>query len=268
MVHRSNVELKLDEIIFEEKNKAYGAYNIRSAYNSHLKNAVIIAFFSASAVFIPFAYNLWNKPHVAWEPDTHTLPDPEIFEIEPQKYNNMQSGGPQVTPQNTPDPSTQTSFIPTSTPDNPIENTIRPDEGTAEGVEGSSETSGTTEGSGGPESGLNGNGHDQISAESSEPVNYASSQPEFDAFEKLIKKHLRYPREAIHNEITGIVYVEFIIEKDGSVNHVKIVKGIGYGCDEEAERVIRLTSKKWKAGRHNDKPVRFKKVLPIHFVIK
>ena len=79
-----------------------------------------------------------------------------------------------------------------------------------------------------------------------------------------VKKHLRYPKEAKKLGVEGKVFVEFVIQKDGSVTDIKIVKGIGAGCDKEVLRVIKLCDK-WKSGRQRGKPVKQKIVLPIVF---
>ncbi len=60
------------------------------------------------------------------------------------------------------------------------------------------------------------------------------------AFQEFIRKNLRYPREAAKNKIEGTVYVKYKVDGLGRVIDVKITKSLGYGCDEEAERVVRL----------------------------
>jgi TonB family protein len=84
------------------------------------------------------------------------------------------------------------------------------------------------------------------------------------AFYGFIGKNIAYPKQARKQKIQGKVFVEFIVERDGSVTKVKTIKGIGGGCDEEAERVIAL-SPKWIPGRQRGKTVRQKMVLPINF---
>jgi len=64
--------------------------------------------------------------------------------------------------------------------------------------------------------------------------------------------------------IEGKVFVEFVIEKDGSITDVKAIKGIGAGCDEEAVRILQ-SAPNWKPGKQRGKPVRQKMVLPISF---
>ena len=97
-------------------------------------------------------------------------------------------------------------------------------------------------------------------------------QPDFpggmDAFFRYIRKNLDYPKEAKQNKVQGKVFVSFVIDSTGSVQKesVKVIKGIGHGCDEEAVRLIK-NSPKWKPGRvsQSNKRVPVRMVLPIAF---
>jgi protein TonB len=93
-------------------------------------------------------------------------------------------------------------------------------------------------------------------------------QPEFpggmSAFYAYIGERMKYPSQARRMGIEGRVYVEFIVDKDGSVTNVRAVKGIGAGCDEEAERVMKNVPK-FKPGKQRGRSVRVKMVLPIYF---
>ena len=82
-----------------------------------------------------------------------------------------------------------------------------------------------------------------------------------------LSSNLHYPKEALQKCISGTVYVQFIVEKDGSINeNVKLLRGIGYGCDEEAMRVVK-NMPKWKPGKQSGEPVRVYWNLPIKFEI-
>ncbi|MBX2969162.1 MAG: TonB family protein [Cyclobacteriaceae bacterium] len=85
-------------------------------------------------------------------------------------------------------------------------------------------------------------------------------------FYKHIGQVLQYPREARKRGIQGKVLVEFIVNTDGSLSDVKTIKGIGGGCDEEAERVIK-TCPPWIPGKVKGRPVKQKYVVPITFNI-
>lgn len=92
--------------------------------------------------------------------------------------------------------------------------------------------------------------------------------PEFPgglpAFFKYIAENMTYPSLARNQGIEGRVYVQFVVDKDGSVTEVKAIKGIGGGCDEEAERVV-ATVPKFNPGYQNGVPVKVRMVLPIIF---
>jgi len=94
--------------------------------------------------------------------------------------------------------------------------------------------------------------------------------PEFpggqDAMMKFLADNITYPKEALDSLIHGTVYVNFIVEPDGSVSNIEVKRGIGGGCDEEAVRVIQMMPK-WKPGTQRGEPVRVQYSLPIRFVL-
>ena len=85
-----------------------------------------------------------------------------------------------------------------------------------------------------------------------------------EAMMKYVAENIKYPQEAKDKNISGRVFIGFVIEKDGSVSNVKVVRGIGGGCDEEAVRVIKEMPK-WKPGMQKGKPVRVSYQIPIYF---
>ncbi|MCK5471315.1 MAG: energy transducer TonB [Cyclobacteriaceae bacterium] len=85
-----------------------------------------------------------------------------------------------------------------------------------------------------------------------------------NAFYNYVGSNLNYPNKARRMGIEGRVFVEFVVEKDGSLTDVKVVKGIGGGCDDEAIRVI-SQAPKWNAGKQRGRSVRVRMVLPIIF---
>ena len=84
---------------------------------------------------------------------------------------------------------------------------------------------------------------------------------------EFIGSNVVYPKEAIDAGIEGKVFVEFYIEKDGTVSDAKVLRGIGYGCDEEALRVIGLMPK-WFPGKQRGHAVRVRYTLPINFKLQ
>lgn len=99
----------------------------------------------------------------------------------------------------------------------------------------------------------------------------AEVMPEFPGGEQammdFVAKNVQYPQEARDKEISGRVLVGFIVEKDGSIGDVKVVKGIGGGCDEEAVRVVKAMPK-WKPGKDKGKPVRVSYMMPFTFKLQ
>jgi len=93
-------------------------------------------------------------------------------------------------------------------------------------------------------------------------------RPQYPGGEKGLKKYLSdnliYPEVAKENGIQGTVTVLFIVNEDGSVSDVKIQKGIGGGCDQEALRIVK-EMRKWKPGKQGGQPVRVYQALPITF---
>ena len=79
-----------------------------------------------------------------------------------------------------------------------------------------------------------------------------------------IAKNIKYPQEARERGIQGRVFVGFVVEPDGSVSNVKVLRGIGGGCDEEAVRVIKSLPK-WKPGKQRGKEVRVSYQIPVVF---
>ncbi|MEX2336568.1 MAG: TonB family protein [Fulvivirga sp.] len=86
----------------------------------------------------------------------------------------------------------------------------------------------------------------------------------YAAFYKYVSDNMKYPAQARRMGIEGKVYVQFVVDKDGSLTEVKAVKGIGAGCDEEAVRVIK-NAPKWSPPKQRGKPVKQRIILPITF---
>jgi len=95
-------------------------------------------------------------------------------------------------------------------------------------------------------------------------------QPEFPggfgALRRYLLKTVNYPPEAKKAGVKDRVLVSFIVEPDSSISDVQLLKGIGYGCDEEAVRVI-TAMPRWKPGSQSGKTVRVKYNLPVLFGI-
>ena len=98
------------------------------------------------------------------------------------------------------------------------------------------------------------------------PVFLHSSDPK-DFLQKWVYQYLKYPAEAVRDGIQGRVMVGFVIEKDGSVTDVHVVKGVSEELDAEALRVVGA-SPKWKPGRVNGNRVRTSLTIPVEFKLE
>ena len=85
-----------------------------------------------------------------------------------------------------------------------------------------------------------------------------------EALYKYIQSNIKYPQLAKENNITGRVFVTFVVEKDGSVSNVKAARDIGGGCGAEAVRVVK-SMPKWTPGKQRGKAVRAAYTLPVNF---
>lgn len=88
-----------------------------------------------------------------------------------------------------------------------------------------------------------------------------------EALLKFIYDNIQYPEMAVSTGIEGTVHTEFIIEKDGSIGDVKLLKGIGGGCDEEVLRVLKKLPR-WKPGKQCNKAVKVPFIVPIKFSLQ
>lgn len=96
-------------------------------------------------------------------------------------------------------------------------------------------------------------------------------QPQFpggiEKFYEIVKNNIRYPDQMRESSIEGKAFVEFVVEKDGSVTNFKTIRDPGYGSEEEAQRVMALLPK-WTPGIQNGRPVSVKFVMPITFKLE
>lgn len=97
------------------------------------------------------------------------------------------------------------------------------------------------------------------------------AMPEFPGGEEAMMDYLhrsiRYPNEAIKRKIQGTVWIEFIVAKDGTVQDVNLIRGIGGGCDEEGLRVVQ-SMPAWMPGKQRGIPVHVRYRIPIRFTLR
>ena len=105
-------------------------------------------------------------------------------------------------------------------------------------------------------------------SESNEVYMVVDQMPEYpgghEALIDFLRRQLRYPKDARKMGIQGTSYIQFIVEKDGTLTNVQLQKGFDSACDAEAMKVVKQ-SKPWNPGVQNGKAVRTQMTLPINF---
>jgi periplasmic protein TonB len=272
MSNGQGAERDMLDIIFSNRNKAYGAYQLRRSYPEYVGRALLygtllIAFLYA----IPAIMATVNAALEAAKPVeviAEMGPPPDIDPNTPPP--------PPPPPVETPPPPTRTTqkFVPPVVKkDQEVEQeeikTIEELKETKDDI-GKEDKKGTDDAP--PE--LKDNPTDEIVETKAAPkvdenvYDFVEKQPSFPGGEAelqaYLSKNIKYPQFAQESSIQGRVYVQFVVERDGSITDVKTVKDIGGGCGKEAERVVR-SMPKWSAGEQNGRAVRVKFTVPVLF---
>jgi TonB family protein len=107
-----------------------------------------------------------------------------------------------------------------------------------------------------------------VQADTGQVFRIVEKMPQFPGGTKALLHYLstniKYPAEARKANIQGRVFIQFVVEKDGSISHVRVLKGIGQGCDKESVAVVK-NMPRWIPGKQKGKPVRVEYNLPIKF---
>ena len=107
--------------------------------------------------------------------------------------------------------------------------------------------------------------------EEAEVFTIVEEMPDFPGgvakLQEYLVKNIKYPQMARESGIQGRVFVSFVVEPDGSVSNVAVMRSLGGGCDEEAMRVVKAMPK-WKPGKQRGKAVRVSYILPVNFQLK
>jgi protein TonB len=110
-----------------------------------------------------------------------------------------------------------------------------------------------------------------INPDIDEPFFIVEQVPEYPGGDEarliFLRSNIKYPQIARETGIHGTVYVSFVVEKDGALTQIKILRGIGGGCDEEAIRVTKMMPK-WKPGKQREREVRVSYQMPIKFTLQ
>jgi protein TonB len=249
-----------DDLLFESRNKDYGAYQLRKRYNRAVLTGTIVAsLFAIIAVMIPFLARpssekiiLEGNGYVQVRMENLQPPLEEIY-VPPAPPPPSASKMPE-----------KVEYVAPVVVDTVIsidQTLVSTDEALASN---DSEIIDAT-GSGFGEDLLPG-GDGTGTAES---LFIVEVMPSFRGgnltkFHDWVQKRTNYPQEAIDNKIKGTVILTFIVEKDGSVSNVTIVKGVNPLLDNEAVKAI-SESPKWSPGLQRGQPVRVRFLIPLIF---
>jgi protein TonB len=251
-----------NDLIFESRNKDYGAYKLRKGYNSALIAGIIISvFIGCSVVIIPFLANTpedrvlaGGSRYVHMEMETLEPPKEEFYippAPPPPESKAIQKIVEYVAPE----------VVDTIIPIEELQ--VATDEILAHAGDNPVETIG------------NGFGDELFQGDggisTGEPFFLVEVMPSFrggdiNRFREWVQKRTNYPQEALDKKIQGRVFLTFIVEPDGTVSNVTVVKGVDPLIDNEAVRAIE-GSPRWSPGLQRGQPVRVRYSLWLSFVI-
>ncbi|MFD2286641.1 TonB family protein [Pedobacter petrophilus] len=261
------------DLVFADRNKSYGAYELRSKSSKIMTKALLV---SASvflfAGFAPLAYSKMfpGVVEVATPPKVVVL-DNVIHQMdtpEPERKNEPAKADP-----------VKVKTIAVSSNIVVVDKKELPEPPSIKDMQDAVISDKTQDGDVKPNLVINskvvpGNGDGLTKGDEAGDSNAiiegmgVDEYPEFTggmkAFTKYMERNLRYPSQAQDDGVQGKVFVSFVVEKDGSITDVKVLRGIGFGCDEEAVKVIRK-SPLWKPGKNKGRPVRVRYNMPINF---
>ncbi|WP_394990342.1 energy transducer TonB [Emticicia sp.] len=257
----------LDDIVFEHRNKAYGAYELRTGYTANLNRAFWIGIGCFMLILLTnFIFARQKDKNLAETGiiiDLQKIPDEKVPEIEkpkeiepPKEVEQVKTIAylvPEVVEetQNETPPPTQDAIEVAVISDKTQEGRVSESISESPPVEVPSAAVKAVE-----------------IVENNLPFTSVEENPSFmggvKEMYKFLAQNLKYPSAAQRANIQGKVFLKFIVEKDGSITGVETMKGIGFGCDEEAARVVKLMPK-WIAGRQNGRNVRVVFTIPVFF---
>jgi periplasmic protein TonB len=246
-----------DELVFENRNKAYGAYVLRRSYD----DKVLLGFGISVALiilllFLPKDGKQSIVPRETVYGGYIELDQPPVLDLPKPKPTMQQT----VRTQNENLPPLVTTAVVPDVPIVDVPSTPTSSEGNALGGENTASV-GVSGGEGETET-LTTTHPDFTLAPEVQPY----YQGGLEEMMRFIRRKLKYPAAPKRLGIDGTVFVSFIINGDGTVRNVEVIRGIHPDCDREAARVIGMLPG-WVGGKQGGLPVAVKMVLPIKFVL-
>jgi protein TonB len=249
-----------DDLLFETRNREYGAYQLRKKYNSVLNTGIIFASLLVCAVvIIPFAMRPDNEKVVGGgnsyvQVQMENLRPPDELYVPPAPPPPENTASREVV-----------RYVPPVVVDSvkPFENrVVTTDEVLASRGDIQHVNAGI--GIGDELFGVEGG------TDSNDPFMLVEVMPTFrggdiNRFREWVQKRTNYPQAAIDAKIRGTVFLTFIVEKDGTVSNVTVIKGVHPLIDDEAVKAI-SESPKWTPGLQRGQPVRVRYQIPLSFV--
>lgn len=275
----NNTNQDLDDIIFETRNKEYGAYFLRKNYSKFLRKAAIYGIGSCLLIIGgAWGYQKFIVP--ALDKDSIEVVDINLEDLQQEEEEDLPPPPPPPEEEPPPPPPevNQIKFLPPEPkpdeevkieePPPPIEKT-KDAAITTKTVESDNIATAFTPPPPPPPAVTKPAGLGKAKEE--EIFTAVEQQPEFpggiNEMYKFIGDNMKYPAAAQRANISGRVFIKFVVEKDGSIGNIEVLKGIGFGCDEEAMRVIKAMPK-WNPGRQNGKNVRVYFTMPVQYKLE
>jgi len=254
-------KLEFDDIVFENRNKDYGAYPIRKNYNSNVIISIVIAsLIVIASVIIPYLDYI-KKSHKAGKEIRLRYVEMKMEKMEPPREDIYIPPAPAPPPPNT---MANIKYVAPVVVDSvlPMD---KSQPAVADVQASNPDSQKLVSGSGKSDDLLTG----QDGERSDEPYVIVEVPPTFkgggiEKFREWVQKRTIYPQIAQDNGIHGKVSVSFVVETDGSVSNVKIVKSVNPLLDEEAVKAIE-SSPKWSPGLQRGRAVRVRFVIPLVF---
>jgi periplasmic protein TonB len=253
--------LDIDDLLFETRNKDYGAYQLRKRYNSVVITAILLAtFIICSAVILPFVI----KPHSDNVLNgTGSFAQLQMENLEPPPEQIY------VPPSAPPPEAIKVEEIVKYVPPVVVDSVPRFEKSqlsTDEYINQTINEKVDITGAGSSDNLMSG----QDGTETDEPFFLVEVMPSFkggglDEFREWVSKRTNYPEAAVINKIRGTVFLTFIVEKDGSVSNVSVIKGVDPLLDDAAVKAI-TGSPKWTPGLQRGVPVRVRYQIPLNFM--